>query len=192
MITVKTVIDTIYYILRKIGRADKLKIVKLIYLADKYHLIKYGRTIINDDYYAMYYGPVATTVKDVLSFDNQLISGKEKKYRERLIKRSGKFEFESNDNIDIDILDTLSETDKEILDFVINKFKNMDSKKLVEYTHKYQEWTQYKDLFENNSIKRARIKTEELLSLIIENDNDLNVSKEHIEETRKFLTGTFN
>jgi len=189
MITVKTIVDTIYYLLKKTGKCDKLKIIKLIYLADKYHLIKYGRTVTNDDYYAMECGPVATTAKDVLSFDKQLISHKEQKYAEQLIKRSGKFEFEANKNANVDI-DTLSETDKEVLDFVANKFGKMKSSELIEYTHKYPEWAQYKDLFENNLTRRERITVEELLSLIKE-DDDLDVSKEHIEETKRVLTGAF-
>lgn len=189
MITVKTVVDTIYYLLKKIGKCDKLKIIKLIYLADKYHLAKYGRTITNDDYYAMEYGPVATTAKDVLSFDKQLISSKEREYAEQLIKHSGKFDFEANKNVNVDI-DTLSETDKEVLNFVINKFGKMKSDELVKYTHKYPEWAQYEDLFQNGLIRRERIAIEELLSLV-ESDSDLGIPQEHIEETKKVLTGAF-
>jgi hypothetical protein len=69
MIIPATIIETLYYILHKIGEADRVKLTKLIYLADKYHLIRYGRTITNDDYYAMKYGPAGTTLKDILSFD---------------------------------------------------------------------------------------------------------------------------
>lgn len=53
-------IEAIYYILSKLGKMDKLKLLKLVYLADKYHLIYYGRTITNDDYYAMKHGPIAS------------------------------------------------------------------------------------------------------------------------------------
>jgi len=47
----KTVAQTIYYILKKIGPTDKKKIFLLLYLADKYHLAKYGRTITGDEYF---------------------------------------------------------------------------------------------------------------------------------------------
>jgi len=60
VIIMDSVIETIIYILRKIKKADKIKIIKLVYLANKYHLAKYGRTITGDDYYAIEHGPVGT------------------------------------------------------------------------------------------------------------------------------------
>ena len=77
MIETSKIIEALHYILHKIKIADKIKIIKLIYLADKYHLVRYGRTITNDDYYAMEYGPVGSTVKDVLEFDEFTLSHNE-------------------------------------------------------------------------------------------------------------------
>jgi uncharacterized phage-associated protein len=93
MIITETIIESLYYILQKIGEADKIKLVKLIYLADKYHLIRYGRTITNDDSYAMEYGPVGTTLKDVLSYDSSNISEHEKKYFSELIENKEAYTF---------------------------------------------------------------------------------------------------
>jgi uncharacterized phage-associated protein len=189
MINTKTIVDVIYYILSKIKKADKLKIIKLIYLADKYHLVKYGRTITEDDYYAMRLGPVATTAKDVLSFDKELMP-EEYKYITALIKQSGDYNFEANSAYKGE-LDTLSETDIESLDYVIKKFEKMDKSELIEYTHRYPEWKQYESLFTNGKTKRERINTKDMLSLI-ESDSDLNIDKKHLEETKKLLDGTFD
>lgn len=46
---------------------DKYKICKLLFLADKYHLVKYGRPIIGDRYFALPYGPVPSEVLDLLN-----------------------------------------------------------------------------------------------------------------------------
>jgi len=35
------------------GTISKLKALKLVFFADRYHLRKYGRAIINDRYFAM-------------------------------------------------------------------------------------------------------------------------------------------
>src|SRR5680860_294981 len=35
------------------GRISKLKAIKLIFLADRYHLRKYGRPVVGDQYFAM-------------------------------------------------------------------------------------------------------------------------------------------
>lgn len=186
--TESTIIEALYYILRRIKKADKIKLVKLLYLADKYHLIRYGRTITDDDYYAMPYGPVGTTVKDVLSIDSFNMSEKGFKYSSKLLEKIDKNHFQANPNARA-TFDMLSETDKEALDFVIEHFGRMSSWKLKEYTHNYPEWYKYKHLFKNNLTKRERIETKELLSTI-END-PLAVSRKHIKESKKILTGTF-
>ena len=191
MIAAKTVADTIYYILRKIGKADKLKIIKLIYLADKYHLIKYGRTITGDDYYAMEMGPVGTTAKELLTFEeDDVFSPTAKAYIKRLIEQAGReYTYRARDT-EVE-LDTLSETDKEILDFVIGKFGDMPTGELIDYVHRYPEWKKYENSFKNGLIRRGKIKIEELLS-ILDDDSDLKVTTEHIEESKKILTGQFS
>jgi len=190
MIAAKTVADTIYYILSKVGKADKLQIIKLIYLADKYHLIKYGRTITGDDYYAMEKGPVGTTAKDLLTFEeDDVFSPTAKDYIIKLVEQTDKKYTYKAKNVDIE-LDTLSETDKEILNFVIEKFGDMSTDELIDYVHRYPEWKKYENSFRNRLIRRGKIKIEELLS-ILDDDLDLKVTPEHIEKSKKMLTGQF-
>lgn len=186
--TETTIIEALYYILTKIKKADKIKIVKLLYLADKYHLIRYGRTITDDDYYAMSYGPVGTTVKDVLSLDRFNMSEKGFKYASRLLGKIDKNNFRANPDARV-TFDTLSDTDKESLDYIIEHFGGMTSWALKDYTHKYPEWYKYENLFKNNLTRRERIETKELLSTI--KDDPLAVSPRHIKESKKILTGTF-
>lgn len=191
MIAAKIVADTIYYILKKLGKADKLKIIKLLYLADKYHLIKYGRTITGDDYYAMEKGPVGTTAKDLLTFEeNDVFSPTAMSYIRKIVEQAGSKYTYSAKEVEIE-LDTLSDTDKEILDFIIEKFGRMSTDELIEYVHKYPEWKKYEDSFKYNLIKRGRIDTEELLS-ILDDDADLKISNDHLKNSRKMLMGQFD
>ena len=44
---------------------DNYKICKLFFLADKCHLVKYGRPITGDEYFAMPYGPVPTNMLNI-------------------------------------------------------------------------------------------------------------------------------
>ncbi|MBI5409364.1 MAG: SocA family protein [Nitrospirae bacterium] len=189
MIETSTIIEAIYYLLRKLKKADKIKLVKLIYLADKYHLIRYGRTITNDDYYAMEHGPVGATVKDVLSLDPFNIPPKTSKYLSTLIIKDDENHFRENPGAKINF-DMLSDTDKEALDFVIEKFGRMGQWKLRDYTHKYPEWHKYKDLFENKLTRRERIETKELLSTL--KDDPLSMPRKHVRESEKILTGNFD
>lgn len=189
MIETSTIIEAIYYLLRKLKKADKIKLVKLMYLADKYHLIRYGRTITNDDYYAMEHGPVGAMVKDVLSFDSFNIPPKTFKYLSTLINRDDKNHFSVKRDAKISF-DMLSDTDKESLDFVYDKFGKMGKWELRDYTHKYPEWYQYEDLFKNKLTKRERIETKELLSTL--KDDPLAMPRKHVKESKKILTGNFD
>ncbi len=189
MIETATIIEVLYYILKKLKKADKIKLVKLLYLADKYHLIRYGRTITNDDYYAMEHGPVGTTVKDVLSLDSFSISKKGYKYASTLLERVDENHFRAKPDAKV-AFDMLSESDKEALDFVIEKFGKMSQWKLRDYTHQYPEWYRYEDLFENKLTRRERIDTKELLSTI--KDDPLKMPSRHVKESEKVLTGKFD
>jgi uncharacterized phage-associated protein len=185
MIEIHTIIEAIYYVLSKIGQSDKLKIVKLIYLADKYHLIKYGRTITNDDYYVMQYGPVGTTVKDFLSSDTYFSSSAEKEFESRLIEKVAEYEYKCRP-IRYKIK-WLSQSDLEVLDFVIEKFGAKTSLQLFRYSHRYPEWKSYESLFKNKRLRRKRLENRELLSTI--KDDLLEMPKEHIETSAEILSG---
>ena len=189
MIETATIIEAIYYILKKIKKADKIKLVKLIYLSDKYHLIRYGRTITNDDYYAMEHGPVGTTVKDVLSFDSFSLEAKGIKYASRLLEKTDEKHFIAKASARV-TFDMLSDTDKEALDFVVEKFGTMSSWKLRDYTHQYPEWYQYEDMFKSKRTKRERIDTAELLSTL--KDDPLKMPRKHVKESENILTGKFD
>lgn len=191
MIDTKTIIQALYYVLSKLKTtATKLKLVKMIYLADKCHLVKYGRTVTGDSYFAMEYGPVGSTLKDVLEFNEFTLSSEELKYASKLLEKASILDFIYKP-ADID-LDMLSDTDKEALDFVINNFGSWKPGQLVDFTHKYPEWKQHEYLFQNGLTKREDIKTEELLSVLDEDLNLFGVEKEHIEESRAILMGMYS
>ena len=143
MADTKIVIQALHYILKKLGKADKLKLIKLIFLADKYRLLKYGRTITEDDYYAMKLGPVGSTVKDVLSFNDFTLSETELDYANKFLRQINQDYFACKEELDLDML---SETDRDVLDYVVEKFGKMSSFELSEYSHKYPEWQQHEYL----------------------------------------------
>ncbi len=166
---IKTIIQSVYYLLDNNKPLDKLSILKLIFFADRYHLRKYSRMITNDTYYAMKYGPVASNVKNILDFD--FIGEDEKLYVESYLKKENKlFSISSS----FDKLDMLSETDKEALDFAIDNFGSHKTFDLVEITHQYPEWKRFEvslkdgltrekivpeDFFENTNIENDPFKS---------------------------------
>lgn len=187
MIDTSVIIESVYYLLSKVGDATKIKVIKLIFLADKYHLIRYGRTVTGDDYYAMEHGPVGSTVKDVLEFNRFTLADNEYVYAAKLFDKIDEKTLKAKSEVSSGDLEMLSESDIEALDFIIEKFGKMTASELRHYTHRYPEWEQYRELFENNQTKRERLKIEELLSTLP--DDPLGVTPEHIEESREILTG---
>lgn len=186
MIETAKIVQAVCFLLGHTGRADKLKLVKLLYLADKCHLIRYGRTITGDEYWAMDYGPVGSTVKDILGFDQEFLS-REFQYASTMLRRVGEYQFEASAACSPDELDLLSETDIEALRTVAEKFGRMSSGELICYTHRYPEWAQYEKLFSSQQIKREKIRTEELLSSLP--GDPFNMPPEHMEESRRIITG---
>ncbi|MDD5687051.1 MAG: Panacea domain-containing protein [Elusimicrobia bacterium] len=184
MIETKKIIQAVSYLLNKKAKAlDKLKIVKLLYLADKYHLLKYGKTVTEDDYYAMQNGPVGSTVLNVLSYDKLNLSETEYNYAKSLFDETSKNSFISKEQKVKYLM--LSETDKDALDFVINNYGKMNTWDLVKFTHKYPEWKCYEELLRGGKSRREKINIEDLVSVIPE--DGYNFSKEHIKETKEII-----
>ena len=59
-------IEAILYLANRVSEPTVLRILKLIYLADKLHLSRHGRFILGDRYVAMVFGPVASSTYDLL------------------------------------------------------------------------------------------------------------------------------
>lgn len=60
-----------FFVCRGVNDLDTMKAAKLLYFADRQHLLTYGRPILGDDYYCMKNGPVPTNalsqIQDALS-----------------------------------------------------------------------------------------------------------------------------
>jgi uncharacterized phage-associated protein len=130
----KKTINAILYIVEKLVRKDFHKIFKILYFADKEHLMTYGRTITGDTYIAMNDGPVPSNVYDIF----KSVRG------DGFYKDDGKFsEYFSVVNWDIinpqknaDISE-LSRTDLHFLDECIAKYGDMSWDEIREKSHDY-------------------------------------------------------
>lgn len=119
------------------GTLKKLKLVKLVFLADLEHLVRYGRPIVGGDYVAMPHGPVASSLL------NDINSSGLNNPPFRLISQYDVGAIASVDE------DQLSESDMEVLREVNTQFGDMDQFKLRDLTHNYEAWK--KNYLGNNS-----------------------------------------
>ena len=148
----KKATQAINYLAKKEGgQIDKLKLIKLVYFADRYHLRRYGRPMINDAYFAMPLGPVGSSVKDIAEFSD-FLDESERDYAGSFIGRGGGANtVVSIANVDNEIF---SKSEIEALDFSYNEFGAQTASALVDVTHRYPEWDRFKGALQSKETTR--------------------------------------
>lgn len=158
----KKATQAINYLTKKEGgRIGKLKLIKLVYLADRYHLRRYGRPMVNDTYFAMPLGPVGSSAKDIAEFSGYL-DERERKYAETYLGRG------APDNSVVSIadvdLEVFSKSELEALDFAYNEFGKLSASSLVDVTHRYPEWSRFKGALESKETTRKQMSYSDFFS----------------------------
>ena len=129
-------INSILYILEKLnGKTDMHKLCKILYFADQRHLSEYGRSITGDTYIAMQYGPVPSSVDDILKAlrgDSFFSQSAEIAPLRKYIMFENKYILSSTLNPD---LDELSTTDLMCLDSAIDLCKDKSFGELTAMSH---------------------------------------------------------
>lgn len=129
-----------YFAIKAGGKINKMKALKLIFLADRYHLRKYGRLVTNDSYVAMKLGPIPSTIMDIAEID-RFLNRNFKIYAEKYFKvTNNNNTLESIKNIDDNYF---SDSDIEALDFSWNNFGHLDQWGISDFTHNYPEWEKH-------------------------------------------------
>jgi len=123
-------IQAILWLAHKHGGAiDKLKLVKLIFFADRDHLEKFGRPIVGGPYVAMKHGPVPSNLLD---------------YIDCAVEGSGSpFKLDNPKVIALAPVneDELSESDIQSLGHANDLFGHLDTFSLRNLTHKLKAWS---------------------------------------------------
>ncbi len=139
------------------GRINKMKAIKLIYFADRYHLRKFGRPVTNDEYYAMPFGPINSGAKD-LSERTAFLGPKEKDYSVQFIEPIDWLDYKSIHDLDPTVF---SESDLEALSFAWERFGNLDQFQLAKLTHQYPEWKKHEEALGQEDTSRIPMKYED-------------------------------
>lgn len=120
------------------GSINMLRLVKLIYLADRHNMERYDYPIIGDNFVSMPFGPVNSMT---LNYINGLIDDRKDEWA-RFVAPRKSLTLKLARGITVDDLDELSEADIETLDATWKKFQAIvDQFELAEWTHRYcPEW----------------------------------------------------
>jgi len=124
-----------YLLVKHGGQLNYMKLIKLLYLADRQALLDCGKPITGDRMVSMPKGPVLSGILDLITWGQrreetcvglEYVSPPEG-YDVRLVKPGPDF-------------DELSERERSILDEIDARYGNVDKWSLVDLTHRLPEW----------------------------------------------------
>jgi uncharacterized phage-associated protein len=157
---------------------DKMKAYKLLWLADRYHLRQFGRTITHDTYYALPHGIVPSTAKNIL--ESQIAINEGKEYFD--ISDSNKHKYTSIKETNTKVF---SQTDVEVLDLIISKFGKKTAFQLSNLSHEFPEWKKHEQKLNEESKQSFKIDVndfflnhEDETGLFVDDDEFLSITKE--------------
>jgi uncharacterized phage-associated protein len=138
-----------HFALKAGGKINKMKALKLVYFADRYHLRKYGRLITNDAYVAMKNGAVPSSTRDILQ-KTKFIGTQDKDYADHFILTNS-HDLESKASPDDKVF---SQSDIEAIEFAWERFGHLGQFAIGNLTHEYPEFISHKKALEHNPRSR--------------------------------------
>lgn len=122
------VANTIIYLANNISNLSKTKTLKLLYILDEISIKQSGLPFLNLEYKVWKFGPVAQEIYVELSSEPSFLKGK------IAHKNSHGHDYITSTADFCD--DEFSENDIELMDRVIAQFGSMNTKELIDYTHR--------------------------------------------------------
>lgn len=117
------------------GRMNYMKLIKLLYIADREALLRWGRPITTDVYFSMKHGPVLSEILDLIDEGPNPFLG-ETFWAHHIAKVEEYDVSLKSDPLD----DQLSEAEEELMGQVFEKFGKLNKWRLVEIVHAFPEW----------------------------------------------------
>lgn len=174
------------------SRIQKLKAIKLIWAADRYHLRKYGRLVSSDNYVAMKYGPVGSITKRIAEDDRFYIDDEVLDYSKSFVTPDDT----GNVVISHQVVDDsrFSKTDQEALEFAWHTFGKFDGFKIADISHEYPEWLKFKDVLNIGYQKRTDIDPTDFFlnpeGLTLLSNDPFDMPAEILESSKDVFTGS--
>lgn len=131
------------------GSYNSMALLKLAFLADRYHVRSYARPVSMDEYYALKLGPVPSNLKDIIE-------------TERAFPEDFCFTGEYRVDLKQSTIDgtQFSRTDLEAMQFAVDNFGRLGARDeffLANLTHAYPEWDKYRERFAKSALGREEM-----------------------------------
>jgi len=152
MTDTRKIIQALAYVASKQQGAaiDNLKAFKLLWLADRYHLRQYGRTVTGDTYFAMPKGIVPSDAKHLLEHRKTMLRPAESPAEETITPHTGYYVLTGKLNTRV-----FSKTDMTALDKVTELYNGMTGEELSNLSHGFPEWERYRSRIESAGHKSS-------------------------------------
>lgn len=144
---------------------DNMKAYKLMWLADRYHLRQYGRTITGDEYHALPYGVVPSDAKCLLEGVKTKLPNASDMMHEYIDVLPG-HTFRAKKDCEMKVF---SESDIEALDLILQHFNILTPLELSDLSHRFPEWKHYEPFLKDQN-KKNGYKID--MNLFFENKNE--------------------
>ncbi len=143
------------------GELNNMKAIKLVWLADRLHLRKYGRMITNDSYFALKNGPVPSATLNLAKGDKSFIANEIAEYACKFIKPKDSLNYQSVAPVNLKVF---SKSDLEALYDVYTAFGNMNQWQLSDYSHLFSEWKRFEVELTENQYASFKIISEDFFA----------------------------
>jgi hypothetical protein len=173
------------------GTLNKMKAIKLIWLADRLHLRNYGRSITGDVYYALPNGPVPSATRDVLENSN-FLEDTATHYASEYISEIDKYNYRALIQGNYKVF---SQSDIDTLEIIFDKFAHLDHFALSDLSHLFPEWKKHESALNKKLSSRYQIEPIDFFiniveksGLFVDSEDNLNLSKSIFEENSKVVS----
>lgn len=160
-------LNALLYVANRVKRRDIHKVFKILYFADMYHLLKYGRAITGDRYIAMKYGPVPSSIYDMV----KIVRG-DSWYVDDDLKAFFSVKGQLLNPLRDADFDYLSESDIAELNRAIQAYKDVDFDEMTRISHGsawQKTWDSPSDEISVEDILRECNADEDYIHYIVEN-----------------------
>jgi uncharacterized phage-associated protein len=123
------------YLAERCPEVTRMKLFKLLFYADKEHLLTYGRPIIGDRYIKMDHGPVPSRGYDLMKHGDHSTAEDQALFDSYLAIQGNEVCVRLKPN-----LGYLSETDIEVLDDIVGKYGHLTAVQLSKLSHGDPAW----------------------------------------------------
>lgn len=170
------------------GAINYMKTVKLTWLSDRLHLRQYGRTITNDQYFALPKGPVASTTLDLI-VNEAALSEAEKQYKNDYIGAVEGYTYTFVNEPDYKVL---SETDLRCAEEIYKYYGRLDRYHLSKLSHAFPEWKRYEANLSQGLTSRHHVVMEDFFENVADDSHLFEDDAEYLETARSIYQSRQN